>query len=325
MNAAAPAHPFLAESWCATHPLTAHDQAVMAEVRATAEPHKGQMRGVAARPTFDALIRQTSAPEGVTWRSDRVGGVPGWWCAPVGAPTDVAILHLHGGWFNWGSAEAYRHFVGQIARSARAKAFVPDYRLAPEHPFPAGAVDARACLDGLLDLGLRAVAVTGDSAGGTLALGLVSTASAQASRVAGVAVLSPVTDLTLSGESWTSRAGADPFFVRDQAEGLVGTYLAGHDPADPAASPLFSSLAGLPPVRVHVGDDEVLLDDSVSYVQRAVVAGVDAQVDVWAGMAHGFLGSVRQLEAADAALALLGAFLAQRLSTTQRADTTAPR
>jgi epsilon-lactone hydrolase len=105
----------------------------------------------------------------VTWRVDRVGGVPGWWCEPVGAQADVAILHLHGGWFNWGSAEAFQHFVGHIARSAGAKAFVADYRLAPEHPFPAGADDARACFHGLLDTGLRAVAVTGDSAGGNLA------------------------------------------------------------------------------------------------------------------------------------------------------------
>ena len=257
----------------------------------------------------------------MTWRLDRVGGVPGWWCEPVGAPTDVAILHLHGGWFNWGSAEAFQHFVGHIARSAGAKAFVPDYRLAPEHPFPASADDARACLDGLLDIGLRAVAVTGDSAGGNLALGLVATASAHAGRLVGAAVLSPVTDLTLSGESWISRADADPFFIRDQAEALVNAYLAGHDPADPAASPLFSGLASLPPVRVYVGDDEVLRDDSLNYVQRAAAAGVDAQVDVWAGMAHGFLGSVGQLDAANAALELLGAFLAQRLSTAWHGET----
>jgi epsilon-lactone hydrolase len=313
MSAASSALGFLAEPWRATHPLTAHDRAVMTQVRAMTEPQKGQMRGVAARPAFDALIEHTATPDGVIWRADRVGGVPGWWCEPVGTPTDVAILHLHGGWFIWGSAEAFHHFVGQIARSAGAKAFIPDYRLAPEHPFPAGADDARACLDGLLDLGLRAVVMTGDSAGGTLALGLL--ASAQAGRLVGAAVLSPLTDLTLSGASWTSRAEADPFFVRDQAEGLVDAYLSGHDPADPLASPLFGALAGLPPVRVHVGDDEVLRDDSLNYVQRAVAAGVDAQVDVWAGMPHGFLGSVGQLDAADAALALVGAFLAQRLST----------
>ena len=312
-------HPFLEEPWCATHPLTAHDQAVMTQVRAMTKLNKGRMRDVASRPAFDALIQRTAKPEGVTCRVDRVGGVSGWWCEPAGAPTDVAILHLHGGWFNWGSAEAFRHLVGHIAHGAGAKAFIPDYRLAPEHPFAAGRDDALACFDGLLELGHRAVAVTGDSAGGNLALGVLAEAwariAAQAERLVGAVLLSPVTDLTLSGVSWTSRAEADPFFVRDQAEALVGAYLAGHDPADPLASPLFGALSSLPPVRVHVGDDEVLRDDSLNYVKRAVAAGVDAQVDVWAGMPHGFLGNVGQLEAADAALKLLASFLSQRLST----------
>ena len=319
MNADSLASSFFAEAWCSAHPLAAHDHDVMTRVRAIAGPNKGKLRGIVARPVFNALIQHTAAPEGVTWRTDRVGGVCGWWCEPASAPADVAILHLHGGWFNWGSAESFRHLVGHIAHRARAKAFIPDYRLAPEHPFPAGRDDALACFEGILELGHRAVAVTGDSAGGNLALEVIATASAltaaQAGPLVAAGVLSPVTDLTLSGASWTTRAEADPFFMRDQVEGLVDAYLAGHDPADPLASPLFGALAGLPPVRVHVGDDEVLLDDSLTYVQRAVAAGVDAEVDVWAGMPHGFLGNVGQLEAADTALELLGAFLSKRLLT----------
>lgn len=309
----------VAEPWCTTRPLTDHDLAVTTQVRSLAKPNKGRMRDVEARPAFDALISHTVKPEAVTWRQGHVGGVSGWWCEPAGAPADVAILHLHGGWFNWGSAEAFRHLVGHVARGAGANAFVPDYRLAPEHPFPAGLDDALACLDGLLELDLRAVAVTGDSAGGNLALGVLLKCSArtreQRERLAGAVLLSPVTDLTLSGESWTSRADADPFFVREQAETLVKAYLAGSDPADPLASPLLGALSSLPPVRVHVGDDEVLRDDSLSFVRRAVDAGVDARVDLWTGMPHGFIGNVGTLEAADAALKLLSAFLSQRLST----------
>jgi monoterpene epsilon-lactone hydrolase len=128
-------------------------------------------------------------------------------------------------------------------------------------------------------------------------------------------VFSPVTDLTLSGDSWSSRAEADPFFVRDQAQGLVEAYLAGHDPADPAVSPLAADLAGFPPVRVHVGDAEVLLDDSLRWVERAVAAGVDVRVEVWDGMPHGFLGSPGQLQAADAAIELVGAFLQDRFAS----------
>jgi epsilon-lactone hydrolase len=300
------------DSWSTIHPLTAHDQAAMAQIRAAVAPDKGKLRGVAARPAFDGIIGRTAAPEAVSYREDRVGGVPGWWCEPSAAPADTAILHLHGGWFNWGSAEAFRHLVGHIARSAGARAFVPDYRLAPEHPFPAAANDARSCVEGLLDLDLRAVAVTGDSAGGNLALTLLPTHGA---RLVAAVVFSPVTDLTLSGESWASRAEADPFFLRDQAEALVGTYLARGELTDPLASPLFGSFVGLPPLRVHVGNDEVLRDDSLRYVERAVAAGADATVDVWEGMVHGFPGNAGHLEAADAALRNAGAFLAARLAT----------
>jgi monoterpene epsilon-lactone hydrolase len=293
-------------------PLTAHDQAVMTQMRAAAAPNKGKLRGVAARPAFDSIIGRTATPEDVSYREDRIGGVSGWWCEPSAAPADTAILHLHGGWFNWGSAEAFRHLVGHIARSAGAKAFVPDYRLAPEHSFPAGANDARSCIEGLLELDLRAVAVTGDSAGGNLALTLLPTHGA---HLVAAVVFSPVTDLTLSGESWASRAEADPFFLREQAEALVGAYLAGRDPTDSLASPLLGDFVGLPPLRVHVGNDEVLRDDSLRYVERAVAAGADAAVDVWEGMVHGFFGHVGHLDAADAALQSAGAFLAAQLAT----------
>jgi acetyl esterase/lipase len=155
---------------------------------------------------------------------------------------------------------------GHIARSATAAAFVPDYRLAPENPFPAAGLDASAALGGLIADGARAVAITGDSAGGNLALALLSSATARTPpsrwRIVGAVVLSPVTDLTLGGTSWADRAQADPFFLKDQAQGLIDAYLAGHEPTDPAASPLFADPTGLPPIRLHVGDAEVLLEAS---------------------------------------------------------------
>jgi len=130
----------------------------------------------------------------------------------------------------------------------------------------------------------------------------------------GAVVLSPVTDLTLSGASWETRAGADPYFVRSQGVDLVRSYLVDHDPADPLASPLFGGLAGLPPIRVHVGDDEMLLDDSLRYAERAVAAGVDARVDVWKGMPHGFLSGIGSLEASSESLGQIGAFLTDRFA-----------
>jgi len=131
----------------------------------------------------------------------------------------------------------------------------------------------------------------------------------------GAVVLSPVTDLTLAGPSWEAQAATDMIFTRDQAAALVQAYLGGSAATDPTASPLFGDLVGLPPIRVHVGGDEMLLDDARRYVARAVAAGVDARLDVWQGMQHVFQGGgIGTLAAAAASLEAIGAFLAQRLN-----------
>jgi epsilon-lactone hydrolase len=283
-----------------------------------AESTKGKLQGVAARGTFDGIMSSVVAPEGVTFESDTVGGVAGWWCRPADAPEHTAILHIHGGWFTWGSARAFRHLVGHIAKQARAAAFIPDYRLAPEHPFPAALDDVEVSYRALLNRGIHRIALSGDSAGGNLALSLLARIIAQSSSGAvrspmAAVVQSPVTDLTLGGSSWKTRAVADPYFTRAQAAELIHAYLNGHSSSDPDASPLYGTLAGLPPIRVHVGDDEVLLDDSHRYVERAVAAGIDATLDVWMGMPHGFLGGIDRLEAAAEALKAIGQFLSERL------------
>lgn len=159
--------------------------------------------------------------------------------------------------------------------------------------------------------------MTGDSAGGNLALSLLSLVAAEAAtavRPVGAVVLSPVTDLALTGSSWQTRAEADPFFVGDQVEGLIHAYLNGHDPKDPVASPLYGNFVRLPPIRVQVGDDEVLRADSLRFVERAVAAGIDARLDVWEGMPHGFVGGVGQMQAAGSALSAIGEFLSSRLA-----------
>ncbi len=221
------------------------------------------------------------------------------------------LLHLHGGWFTWGTAHAFRNLVGQIAVRVGAEAFIPDYRLAPEHPFPAAIDDVRACYAALTrKFGSRPV-VTGDSAGGCLALLLASTAEP---RPAAATALSPVTDLTMSGESWNSRSDADPYFTRSQVEELVRGYLGGQDATDPRASPLFAALGDHAPTRIHVGDDEVLLDDAIRYGREATAAGSDVTVDVWEGMPHGFVSGVGRLIAAGAALDSFCPFLAERIA-----------
>lgn len=307
-----------ATSWLVHHPFSAGDQAAMAAMRAIVEPNKGKLQGVAARVPFDAIMEQVSAPVGVVYEADRIGGVSGWWCRPETARPGQAVMHIHGGWFNFGSAQAFRHLAGHIAGGVGVATFVPDYRLAPEHPFPAAVEDVRACYTGLVEQGFSKIAITGDSAGGTLALGLLVHLAANrafggGALVGGVA-LSPVTDLTLSGESWSTRAVADPYFTQPQAAELVGSYLDGNDPADPKASPLYADLKGLAPIRVHVGNDEVLLDDSIRFVERAVVAGVDARLDIWEGMVHGYLGGLGRLAASTETVQLISEFLNDRFA-----------
>jgi len=300
------------------HSASANDKAAMAALRPLVEPMKGKLQGIAARAPFDAIMERVVAPQGVTFEADTVGGIQGWWCRPSQARSGEVVLHLHGGWFNWGSAQSFSHLVGHIAASVGADAFIPDYRLAPEHPFPAAVTDADACYRGLIERGFTRIALTGDSAGGALALVLLGITAArkgtQGLAPVGAVALSPVTDLTFSGESWKARAAADPYFIQSQAVGLAGSYLAGAAPTHPQASPLYGDMAGLPPIRVHVGNDEVLLDDSLRYVQRARDAGVDAQVDVWEGMPHGFTSGVGTLDAANRVVEAIGTFLAQQLS-----------
>jgi len=157
------------------HPLRSEDALGASALRASVAAFKGKLAGTAARAPFDDLMERVAAPTDVTFEADTVGGISGFWAKPARPHKGAAILHVHGGWFNLGTAHAYRNFVGHIASSAGADAFIPDYRLAPEHPFPAAVTDVEACYRGLVDKGIDNIAVVGDSAGGNLALVLVST------------------------------------------------------------------------------------------------------------------------------------------------------
>jgi monoterpene epsilon-lactone hydrolase len=296
------------------HPLDSGDAAIAAAMREMLSSSKGARAGIGARGQFDALMERVLPRNDVIFEADTIGGIPGMWVHPANPRSDEAILHLHGGWFNFGSAKAYRHLVGHIVARVGARAFIPDYRLAPENPFPAATDDALACYQGIARAGVRRIALTGDSAGGNLALALASRVTGEAAStdatIVGVAVFSPITDLTLSGATYDTRADADPLFTRPQVADLVQSYLAGADARHPLASPLLGQFSGMPATRIHVGDDEVLLDDSLRYVERAEAAGVDVRADVWMGMPHGFPGSIGKLKAAEQALDAIGVFIA---------------
>lgn len=209
-------------------------------------------------------------------------------------------------------------FVGRVAARAKVAAFVPEYGLAPEHPFPAAVDETLAAYRGLVKKGFAKIALAGDSSGGGLALVLLSSLVVEALEGSGrppvgAAVMSPWTDLALSGASMETRDEADPLLTKDSLASAARLYLGAHDPRDPRASPLYGDLAGLPPVRMHVGEDEVLLDDSLRYGERLENAGGTVQVHTWKGMIHVFPSNVALLHAAKEALDDIGDFLREQL------------
>lgn len=223
------------------------------------------------------------------------------------------LLYLHGRAYILGSADAYRNTVAQFAKPAGVNAFALDYRLAPEHPFPAAVSDAVAAYDALTTLGFTRIAIAGDSAGGGLTLALLAIANDRAVRPAAAVAVSPWADMSITGESITSRAAVDPLLDGTRMTEAAATHLAGADPLDPRASPIFGPLGDLAPVMIHVGDDEVLLDDSERYHTRMETAGGTVDLHVWEGMLHVFTANIVMLESARHATTGIGNFLAEHL------------
>jgi len=234
-------------------------------------------------------------PGGVSVRKETAGTVPGEWIVPKDAPPDRALLYFHGGGFIFGSLSTHRALVARLAIAAGARAFSVDYQLAPEHPFPAAVEDCLEAYRGLLRIGFspQRIVVGGDSAGGNLALVLLLALRQAGEPLPAAAVcLSPVTDLVFTGDSFQSKADIDPIFPRVTSQSLssrIGSgYIGSEDPRQPLISPLFADLRGLPPVLLHVGEDEILLDDSVRLGERVRGAGGQATVVVWGKMWHVF-------------------------------------
>lgn len=233
------------------------------------------------------IFNQASFPEppGVTFREGSVGGIPGEWAERAGlAPDAPRLFYLHGGGFIGCSPRTHRSLTGAFAGRG-FRVFCPDYRLAPEHPFPAALDDAAASWSAFAAAGPAGVA--GDSAGGNLALALMLRARRDGLPMPDAAVLfSPSTDMQGGGESMRSNARRDAMFDPEKLQHLVDLYLAGHDPADPLASPVNGDPTGLPPLLFHVGEREVLRDDSVRFAEKARAAGVDATVKTWPVVPH---------------------------------------
>lgn len=306
-------------------PLSPEDATAVAAMRQAASAHKGEKLGPEARPMFDAMFAATPAAANVRIGPATVGGITGFWLRLPNARPGASMLYLHGGGYVLGSAEALTHFAGQIAARVGADTFVPNYRLAPEHPFPAAIDDAVAAYHGLVAEGADRIVVVGDSAGGGLTLSLLSILASDKTKgmvqPVGAAVMSPWTDLALTGDTFETKAEADPIFTRGVLQGFADMYLQGQDPTNPKASPLHAELNGLPPIRIDVGDDEVLLADAARYADRARAAGVEVTLSVWEGMPHVFQSSLGRFLAAEQSVDAVGDFLRQRLTDASRPST----
>jgi acetyl esterase/lipase len=233
---------------------------------------------------------------------------------PVSAP-DRLVLYLHGGAYVAGSPALYRDFIWRVATASRSRVVVPDYRLAPEHPFPAALDDAVNAYRWLLHGGAspQRIALMGDSAGGGLVLGALLRLRDEGAPLPGAAVaLSPWTDLALTGESLRRNAGLDAIVDPAEMPRFAGYYLGGADPHTPYASPLYGDPTGLPPTLIQVSDEETLLDDSVRLAERMRAAGCDVSLEVWPRMPHVWQTWARVVPEARRALVRIGAFVQEK-------------
>ena len=282
-----------------------------------------EMLGSKPRPTGWAARRQRLDEVGSIWpiaddvRVEAVdlGGVPGEWSDVPGAEDSRVLLFFHGGGYCSGSIVSHRRMVTEAGRKAGCRTLAVGYRLAPEHPFPAALEDALKAWRFLREQGIAAgdIAVSGDSAGGGLTVALLENLRDAAMELPGCAwLVSPWTDLTLSGSTLASKEAVDPIIHEGYLRELVEAYLPeGMDPRDPRVSPLFANLSGLPPLLIQVGSEEALLADATRFASAAGAAQVAVTLEVWPHMIHAWPLWNARLEAGREALAHAGAFIRQ--------------
>jgi acetyl esterase/lipase len=239
------------------------------------------------RAQFNGAVATFPVAENLAFTEKTIGGVSGLWMDAPGS--NNVMLFIHGGAMLVGTAEVYRGLTGNIAAAAGVNHFSIDYRLAPEHAFPAALDDSIAAYKGLLSEGYQAeqIIVAGDSAGGGLALGLLlSLKAAGIPQPAGAVLLSPWADLTHSGESMTTQAQADVSLTLAGLESGASQYLQGHSAMDPLASAVFGDFSGVAPLLIEVGTTEILHSDSTRIRDIAKSAGVDVTFHEWTDMPH---------------------------------------
>jgi monoterpene epsilon-lactone hydrolase len=280
--------------------------------RMRARPRQLEQTVAEARASFEAMSRNFKPDADASFERVDAGGVAAEWVSTeAGKPLPV-ILFFHGGGYCIGSAETHRDLVSRLCTAAGARALSVDYRLAPEHPFPAAVDDGVAAYRWLIGQGVPAssIVIAGDSAGGGLALAtLLALEEAGDELPAGGVCMSPVTDHTKSGESMRTKVDLDPMVHPTSSTANSNRYLGGADARTPLASPLYADLKGLPPLLILVGTSEVLLDDSTRFAERAKAAGVSVELEVWDEMIHIWPYFAAILPEARQAIDRMGAFI----------------
>lgn len=256
------------------------------------------------RARFEAQAARAPLPSGINYEPCTFA--PGLWAIPPEPAPGRTLVWFHGGAFVLGSPASWRGFAARAAVAAGMRVLLPDYRLAPEHPFPAALEDAVVILEALGERGMR-LAAGGDSAGANLAVAAMQ--QMRGARPEAAWLISPYLDLTHSGASVRSRASLDPFIDTATMPATAATYLAGADPADPRASPMFGETVLLPPTLIQVGSDEVLFDDAHRFAERLP----RAVFQEWVGMIHAW--PLFPVEEGDWAIAQGGAFVRRTLQS----------
>lgn len=294
---------------------------MLARLRSVPDPGTAGVDG--ERAFFEAVGAMFPVHPDVSVRQVDTGGVPAELVVAPGADAGSVVLYLHGGAFVIGSARIYREQSARLSRATGYSVLTLDYRLAPEHPFPAALDDTLAALRWLREArGIPAgrIVVAGDSAGGNLALAALISMRENGEPMPAVGVLiSPWVDLECSGE--TMLTNADPRHLAQRSSLLdnAATYLGGQDPRQPLASPIYADLSGLPPLLIQAGAAETLLADARNLASRAESAGVDVQFEEWDGMIHewhllaALLPENDPLPEAEAAIEGIARFIRERV------------
>ncbi len=279
---------------------------------------------VELRQKLIRLSRFLRKVRGVGVEETSINGLHAEWLRPTGAREGKVLLYLHGGAYVIGNCRTHRNLASHIAKAAGMTALLPEYRLAPEHRFPAGIEDAVGVYRYLLAEGFAPgdITIAGDSAGGGLTVATLLSLRHAGDPMPGNAVLlSPFLDVTASGESMQTRADQDPWFEQRDIEVVVGHYCNDESEArNPLVSPVFAHVHGLPPVYIQVGDDEILLSDSTRFAAKLEEAGVDVDLEIWPEMWHVFQLFVGKMPEARAAIDKIGAYLRGSRDETVRSE-----